>query len=1208
VSSPGEDGRDGTLPQLERFAIVREIGGGSMGIVYEAHDRENGSRVALKTMRTANAKALYRFKQEFRGLQGIEHPNLVQLGELYETDGAWFFTMEYVEGMDFLSYVRAGSYDESRLHAAFGALASGLSALHAAGKVHRDIKPSNVLITPQGRVVILDFGLLADKDALESSHNSPVGTAAYMAPEQALARPVDAAADWYAVGVLLYEVLTGQLPFEGGALQILMEKQEKVPASPQAVAPSVPDDLSAFCMELLQIDAAARPSGRAVLETFSVSSSELAFASTPTFTQTTPFVGREDELAALRDALERSRHNAVAAFVHGESGIGKSELVRHFAETAQAIGHDVVVLTGRCYERESGPDNAFDGVADALSQYMARLSDVEANLLLPRRADMLAGLFPVLRRVEAIARAPAHPGANPDPQELRTRMFAALRELLVKLSQRHPVALIIDDAQWADADSSMLLREVLDGQDAPRVLLVATVRTSDGGGLAEAQRLAGTAEVRHIELAGLSAARARELAQLLSPGLARDGAATMIAQEAGGHPLFIQEMVRHLETRGVSAGSTRLEDSIRERISLLPDHCATLLEIVCVAGAPITQLVASYATRQDFAEFQQAVSLLRISYLVRTTGAGRSDQIEPYHGRVSGAVLAPLEQDVIVERHDRLATALERAGAARFDPLALVRHAEAAGHTARASLLAERAGEVAGKALAFDQAAALFETALRLSGTATEGRERVRSLQLRLADALVHAGHGTAAADVFLTAADGADPTTRMECQRRAAEQLLISGHIDRGLEAVSAVLGEVGATLPSSSRLALGSLLWQRLKLRLRGRRWTRRHEKQISPEVLTRLDVYQVVGHGLGVVDTVRGMDFHARHLLLALRTGEEVRVGTALAYEACLLAATGARGAARAGRVLVEARRVVEDSKADYLIAWLATAEGYVAYLGSQFPKACERLETGEKRFRDLPGTAWELNNVRLARMLAIRYVGDFTELRSRLARYVRDAAQRGDRFAETSMRRTCTPGWLAADDLDAARDNLERATWMPPKSGFHLQHWWELEALCEIALYEGRAGPQAAELAPSLRELESSLLMRVQIVRVLTRWLSARVSLATTAPSAPVDRKIRRIADQLCRERMGYATVFARLLAATVDVRGGDRESAVARLREGAEVADEHGMRAHAAAARRRVGELIGGDEGAATIAGADESMVNNGVVNPERMTQLLTPGL
>src|SRR5262245_3902669 len=206
--------------------------------------------------------------------------------------------MELCPGRSFLHWLRSAPAgdEESRLRHALRQLAQAVHALHQADKLHRDLKPSNVLVTPTGRVVVLDFGLSAELPSSGIYHSSQhhlVGTVAYMSPEQAECQAVTAASDWYSVGVMLFQALTGELPFEGSPVDVLIDKQQREPRPPAAVVAGVPEDLNALCMELLRRDPGQRPSGAEVVRR--LGSPAPAAPARPA----RPFVGRERHLAEL---------------------------------------------------------------------------------------------------------------------------------------------------------------------------------------------------------------------------------------------------------------------------------------------------------------------------------------------------------------------------------------------------------------------------------------------------------------------------------------------------------------------------------------------------------------------------------------------------------------------------------------------------------------------------------------------------------------------------------------------------------------------------------------------------------------------------------------------------------------------------------------------------------------------------------------------
>jgi serine/threonine protein kinase len=244
-----------------RFELVRRLGRGGYGVVYEAFDHVLQQPCALKVLTRTGDVERRRFEQEFLALRELRHPNIVRSGELLEDDGRLFFTLDLVRGVQLLEHVRGGGrLDVARLCAVLGQLIDAVQAVHRAGKVHRDLKPANILVSHGGRLALLDFGLVTEVGAYQRT-DVLAGTAAYMAPEQAMGGRVGPAADWYAVGAVLHEALTGRLPFEGSSFEILLAKQRQEPQPPRLLDATIPIELSALCVGLLKPDALWRLTG-----------------------------------------------------------------------------------------------------------------------------------------------------------------------------------------------------------------------------------------------------------------------------------------------------------------------------------------------------------------------------------------------------------------------------------------------------------------------------------------------------------------------------------------------------------------------------------------------------------------------------------------------------------------------------------------------------------------------------------------------------------------------------------------------------------------------------------------------------------------------------------------------------------------------------------------------------------------------------------
>jgi hypothetical protein len=1219
ATRPGLASVLGTPAQLGGYEILAELGRGGMGVVYKARDRARGGLVALKTLPGADPMALYRFKREFRSLAGMAHENLVTLYELAADGPVWFFTMELVEGTDFLSYVRCGASpgqeptDQSRMRSAFRQLATALEALHRAGKLHRDLKPSNVQMTPAGRVVVLDFGVAAELGPggqHESTAGGVIGTPAYMAPEQAAGRPVTAAADWYSVGVMLYRALTGHLPFEGERLQVLCDKQEYDPREPRQLVPQTPAALNDLCMGLLCRDPAARL-GPAALRAWVEEGEAQPSTERPVTTAAVPlFVGREEHLRVLTDAYATARQGRpVVVKVHGQSGVGKSALLQRFLDGLTAAG-EAVVLAGRCYEQESVPYKALDSLVDALSRYLRRLGPLEGQALLPRDAAHLLRLFPVLGRVEVVAAAPAPVEATPDRHEVRRRAFAALRELLARLADRHPLVLAIDDLQWGDLDSAALLAEVLRPPDAPALLLLACYRSEEAATssclrafLAAMDKGVGGVD---IAVETLRESEARSLARSLLGGDGCGELAEVIAQESGGSPFFIYELVQHSQTAGPAPARRTLREVLWERVTQLPAEARRLLEVLAVAGRPLRQADAVAASALNGPP-QAALALLRSGRYTRGSGSADLKTIEIYHDHIRETVVARLDAQDQIAIHGRLAQTLEAAGGA--DPEVLGAHFEGAGESARASHYYSLAAAGAGETLAFDRSARLYRQALRLHVPQGEAGRRLR---VGLATALANAGRGAEAAEEYLEAARGAERFEELNLKRNAADHLLRGGHIDAGLALLREVLAGYGLAMPASPRRALLGLLCQRALLWLRGLHFRPRRERDLPPGDLQRVDACWAAGLSLSLMDTIQGAYFQTRHLLLALRAGEPARVSRALALEAGHLAATSNAGIRRAEPILREAEELAHRVEDPYARGFVLLMRGLIPGIMGRWRLCYQRCRQAEEWFRtSCTGVAFELDTAHRFTASSQMRQGDIQELRHRLPLIVREARERGDLYGETNITTFVTPFIrLAEDDPAGARRGLRQAMEHWSQRGFHLQHLTCLMDEVKIDLYLGDCRSAWERLRSQWGALTRSLLLRIQQLRIWmyhVRALAAVAVAATGSAPRPFLRAAERDCGRLEREKNPWPVAIALLVRAGIAVLRGDRLGAAALLRDAAQRHDALDMPMEAAAARRRLGDFLGGEEGRALIEQADTELRTRGIVNPARMTAMLAPG-
>jgi serine/threonine protein kinase/tetratricopeptide (TPR) repeat protein len=1302
------DATSAAFAGTDRYEITGTLGAGGMGVVYDALDRDRNVRVALKTLKTISPRALFRFKQEFRSLTGLEHPNLIQLHELVAVDDLWFFTMDYVPGVELMDYVRpaaesedppedaptvndlvmetreessasilAGLHDSlsevptdaghrtkkdlegcdvARLRSSFAQLAEGLFALHSEGKLHRDIKPSNVLVTDEGHVVLLDFGLIAqmeqgeqpdqtetdaataDEVAADESaqteaggiyqtmEQSVSGTAAYMAPEQAIHRPLSEASDWYAVGTMLYEALTGRLPFQGSVMDLLRSKIREHAPDPSDLVPNIPEDLRLLCLDLLARNPDNRPSGREILERLSVSLSVQAdsYASS----EITAFVGREPQLRTMQEAFQSVLDGQTCVVeVDGLSGMGKSALVDRFLGEVQGE-HRALVLRGQCYEQESVP---YKGI-DELAKFLLRLPDGQESDLLVEDVSLLARIFPVLNQVAAISRLVEQSDDIGDPRVIRSRAFVALAELLRRIGQTRPLILAIDDLQWGDADSAILLNELLQSEVPLQILIVLAFRGEyvDTSPCLKALRQAGwrrrnrtrsvtsqgsdnTVRLETIRLRPLGAEDICELvAEVLPADQSLSQAETdQIVQESGGSPYFVQELVRWVgsgrELTSSDNSIVGLDAVLWARAKELPDSARRLLVAVAIAGQPISMRHAFRASGLDQIE-PRSLKSLYAGRFVRSTGTRLDDEVATFHDRVRESVTANVLPATRERVYANLAASLITDES--VDPEMIADCSFHAGDFDTAGRYYEKAANHASESLAFSRVAFLFRRALEFSPN--RGPSQIE-LRRKLADALANAGLGTEAADEYHAVSVSFEGREQLVLEGLAGFHYCTGARIGRGRRLLQRTLRRVGIRLPDSPIGAIIALGRERTLQWFHGNLFQLRSAEEVDPQDLLRIDIAWNAAKALSLFDTIFGASVLAKALRLALKCGEPRRIATLLAWEAVLLSCSRFRFELRQAREMLKlAHQVAQQANDPYCVGMVELAEAASGMCTGDFERGAQRAVAADEIFRNqCTGVVWERDSSQMFHTWSLMWRGIYTELGPFAEAAVVEAQDRGDVYAATSQAvLALAVARLASGDPDGAEQGVELNLARWSRSGFHLPYLLASCSRSMISIYRGRPEDAYDGLANDFRSVKRALHLEVRILEI--NYIGYRARAAAAALFDDPDRTelaiaARRDAKRLARMKISWATAQSDAVFAAVASLSGNRNEAVRRLQAAVAGFDKAQMESFAAASRIRLGELLQNDEGDAMRRRGEEWLQGQNVAEIPRMIDVLVPG-
>jgi tetratricopeptide (TPR) repeat protein len=716
-------------------------------------------------------------------------------------------------------------------------------------------------------------------------------------------------------------------------------------------------------------------------------------------------------------------------------------------------------------------------------------------------------------------------------------------------------------------------------------------------------------DYRALTVEALARADAQSLAERWLPRAAdNDTSSAVIATESRGNPFFAQELARFAQQTRDGAGTTpSLAALLEARVQSLPEPGRKVLQTLALAGRPMPIDVLLRATGADHA----ALDAVRDAHLVSGSESTGGKHVECYHDRVREIVCASMSDADRTERNRGLAEALR----GQDQPELLSRCLEAAGETRAAAEHAAIAAEQASLALAFDHAAELYQRALQLGA---EERDSRRELLTRLGRALENTGRGLEAAAAYLQAAELSAGTDSLDLQRRAGEQLLHSGEFDRGYALLRRVSETLGIDLPSTAAQALVSIGWSRLKLRLRSMEPGRTASAGAADaQDALRLRALRTAVTGLIGYKPLHAASAAGLYLLHAVQRGDLADRVRALGFHAHNQGLI-APASTRVNDMLAQTVELAERDGRPEMRGFAELMQGTNAYHHERCRDARTHLDRARKYFRECTGVEWEHDATNIYDQLSALYAGDYAHIARTTPSLLDQALRRRRVWAATMLSGFAgMVAWLTDDDIRGYRQKLHEARelWKPGDDpGWPGSLLLYAEAL--LAIYTGDPVRAFDTFASDRESARRTPISRMTVTGALG-YASHRGRCAAAALRTPsvtdgyrqqLMAALRESIRTLKRRGMTRSQGMGAMLEGALCFALGDERKAVRELRAAIAKLDEAEARMHAAATRRRLGQLIGGDEGRALTAAGEAFMREQGIRELEPMTELNCPGL
>ena len=783
----------------ERYRLDSELGRGGMGTVYRATDLELHREVAVKVLSAYGSDARERLIREARSAAALNHPHIVTIHDVGESGGFPFLVMELVGGPR-LSQARPT--DLSRVVEIAVQICAALEHAHENNIVHRDLKPDNVLLsgsTDSSTVKLADLGLaLPAYGARISRAGVIVGTATYMAPEQALGQTVDGRTDLYALGVLLYELTTGRLPFAGDDPLTIVSQHVHAPVvPPRVLRPDLPHALEAIIVKLLAKDPTHRY--RSAVETRTALLDALTDNDEPSSTDSAPavaildalsrgrLVGRNEELNEARELWRRAREGrGHAVLLSGEPGAGKTRLAREI--TIQAAVDGALVLSGGCYEYEAA--TPYLPFVEAFRRWAREEADDEKlREILGDVATQIAKLAPEIEtRLGPFPERQALP-----PHEERLLFFDAVVQVFSNIARKQSLLFYADDLHWADRGTLWLLGHLMRQLREERVLIVGAYRETE---LDRAHPLAKSLVdwnrerlITRIALRRFNESETGDqLGALLGEHVSGEFAIA-VHRETEGNPFFVEEVLKALIERGsVRRESGKwhrcdmdqllipqsVKEAIGHRLDRVSQNTNEVLRVSAILGKVFTFNELSAAAEQHEDALLDALDEATNAQLI---ASGSGDAFSFTHDKIREVLYEELNPIRRRRLHRHVAEGLERnRGKFCCAVEKLAHHYIQAGDHEQGLKYSKQAAEEAVQVFAFEEAVAAYGRA-RDCAEALGLREEQLVLEEEIGKAFMLHGETIFAAEHFEKAlALATDLATRVRLQCAAAASLVVTG------------------------------------------------------------------------------------------------------------------------------------------------------------------------------------------------------------------------------------------------------------------------------------------------------------------------------------------------------------------------------------------------------------------------------------------------